>query len=517
MVQVHRSNAFNSLRLGLTLLALFSPTVLSFSWRNEVRASAPLQSLHNRTEAQVPRGSMEQVYAVALNELKELESQPLCHRVAARLLVNNCQLLEGRDEATVHTDSGRQLRDFIDSYAASLAICDLERGSFNIPRECTKFREPALSQLEVRNEAYMHVTTKEIDLCLSALGVSDSAWNTWVSYRHKTFRFCEAARADNGKTSTIHLHQRLTKILSNLTTSIETELHSCLADLDARARLAAERIDRLNPHIDSLHDRLAAVQHYLARDVAQAAAASDTLVRSGAEHAANLEQMLAVLLRTVMDSNADLAAAHSESLSLVTRRASDELGAFVGVVASAAASSLALQNQIELSRHQADALAQRQEKLESNLDRLISASETLASHQAAHSHLLQQASNITSELLDGLESTASAATRIGKSVFDYTATQSNWWPYVVCPTVSLVMGSYGLPPSIVRNLGLVVVGEVFGFVVASFDDIRRTFGELGMCTVVAEDSGEGPDDGEGFGKSVFDGFNGTGMTGAGDI
>lgn len=96
-------------------------------------------------------------------------------------------------------DSGRQLRDFIDSYAASLAICDLERGAFNIPYQCDKFREGALSQLTMRNEAYMHASTKEIDLCLSALAVSDSAWNTWVSYRHKALRFCEAARADNEK------------------------------------------------------------------------------------------------------------------------------------------------------------------------------------------------------------------------------------------------------------------------------------------------------------------------------
>jgi hypothetical protein len=139
------------------------------------------------------------VYAVALNELKELEAQPLCHRVAARLLVNDCQLLDGKDEATVLTDSGRQLRDFIDSYAASLAICDLERGAFNIPYQCVNFREAALSKLTPQNEAYMHVTSREIDSCLSALALSDSAWNTWVSYRHKALRFCEAARVDNEK------------------------------------------------------------------------------------------------------------------------------------------------------------------------------------------------------------------------------------------------------------------------------------------------------------------------------
>lgn len=134
-----------------------------------------------------------------LDELQKLELEPLCHRVAARLLVNNCQLIDGKDEATIHIDSGRQVRDFVESYAASLAICDLERGSFAIPAACAKFREPSLRQIAITNETQLHVSSEEIGLCLSALGVSDAAWNTWISYRHQALRFCEAARADNAK------------------------------------------------------------------------------------------------------------------------------------------------------------------------------------------------------------------------------------------------------------------------------------------------------------------------------
>lgn len=139
------------------------------------------------------------VYTIALNELQDLESEPLCHRIAARLLVGNCQLLDGKDEATILTDSGRQIRDFVDSYAASMAICDLERGRFDIPRACERFREPVLVQLPHSDQAQLHVTAHEIDSCLSGLAAENSAWSTWVSYRHKALRFCEAARADQEK------------------------------------------------------------------------------------------------------------------------------------------------------------------------------------------------------------------------------------------------------------------------------------------------------------------------------
>lgn len=143
-----------------------------------------------------PLVSLPDVYATTLEELRELESAPLCHRNAARLLVNNCQLLDGKDDATVLTDSGQASRDFVDSYAASLAICDLERGSFRIPSSCAKFQEQALARLSVLPQPQLHVSSTEIDRCLEGLAQSDSAWNTWAIYRQKALRFCEAARAD---------------------------------------------------------------------------------------------------------------------------------------------------------------------------------------------------------------------------------------------------------------------------------------------------------------------------------
>lgn len=44
----------------------------------------------------------------------------------------------------------------------------------------------------------------------------------------------------------------------------------------------------------------------------------------------------------------------------------------------------------------------------------------------------------------------------------------NWVPYIVSPVATLLLGSYGLAPSATRNLGLVALGEGFGFLVAHF-------------------------------------------------
>ncbi|KAK1771731.1 hypothetical protein QBC33DRAFT_554898 [Phialemonium atrogriseum] len=469
MAQHLSQGMVRGLALAFGILLLFASPTAAF-WASEKKASP----VGRRSEILNSNSPLPSIYAIALSELQELESEPLCHRVAARLLVSNCQLLDGKDEATVLTDSGRQLRDFIDSYAASLAICDLERGRFSIPSECAKFRESSLSLLSPNYEPTLHVSSKEIDLCLSALGTSDSAWNTWVSYRHKALRFCEAARADNEKARSVQLYQRLTRVIAKLAEGVEAELQKRMADLDNRARRASESMDQLNPQIDQLREGLAKVEEYLSRDMRQAVKESSEAIKDGLGQAEDLHQALAIMLKTILEGNSQVAVAHEQSLELATNRANDEMGGLMAVIAGAVASSATLQNQIEISRLQAAELETRQGAVEEGLNRLIEASEALSTKYNHHSYLLRQAGNITEDILDSLVEAASTASSVNQSLFKASISTS-WWPYIVCPTVALVMGSYGLPPSAFRNLGLIAFGELVGFLVSSFDHIQAEF------------------------------------------
>lgn len=106
------------------------------------------------------------------------------------------------------------------------------------------------------------------------------------------------------------------------------------------------------------------------------------------------------------------------------------------------------------------------------MDRLLAVTQSLATKYEDQTQRLQQASNITNEILDILEDTAEAASSVNES-FLAGASSRSWWPYIVCPTASLVMGSYGLPPSAVRNLALLALGEVAGFMVSSYEQIAE--------------------------------------------
>ncbi|KAI0450963.1 hypothetical protein F5B21DRAFT_488987 [Xylaria acuta] len=457
----------------LICLLIHSHTASALSWRGRTNTasareqSSILESGNSASQLLRVGAQLPTSYEIALNELQELESEPLCHRTAARLLVNNCQLLEGKDEATVLTDSGRKIRDFVDSYAASLAICDLERGRFTIPTECTKFQEPTLSQLPMQNAAHLHVTSTEIDSCLSGLGASDSAWNTWVSYRHKALRFCEAARADNDKAQNIILFQRLTKIMNRLADDVDVKIEHRMNNLNLRTQAVEEKIESLSPLLGKLQHDLEYADKMISHHLLQGIKKSHHQVDSGLKSAEHLERMLQVILQGVLDGHAEAAAIHGQSLQLMSRQASSEIDIIVSSMAAAVVATATLQNEIEASRIRSADLEVKQDNLEQGMQRLIDISDTLASKYDAHTDLLQQAQNITNEILNTLEDTAASAAAVSDGFLGQSSLKS-WWLYIWCPVVSLVMGSYGLPPSMLRNLGLIALGETAGFIISSF-------------------------------------------------
>ncbi|TDZ30323.1 hypothetical protein C8035_v002885 [Colletotrichum spinosum] len=245
----------------------------AWSWGSENKGLDTVHIMNSHVETPSTKAQstpkLPDIYTVVIRELQELESEPLCHRNAARLLVNNCQLIDGKDDATMDIDSGRRIRDFVDSYAASLAICDLERGSFDIPAGCAPFRASSLAKLPDPKQPLLHVSPQQIDFCLKGLAKSTSSWNTWVSYRHKSLRFCEAARAENDKglEDAQHLQQLLTVLMKTV--------------------LAG------NAEIASLHD--SALMKFSERTISQVDVVMDALVSTAASAASLQDQMAKII------------------------------------------------------------------------------------------------------------------------------------------------------------------------------------------------------------------------------
>ncbi|TFB01298.1 hypothetical protein CCMA1212_006633 [Trichoderma ghanense] len=464
---------------------LLSNGALGFSWGGSKGKSKLVHSAELPSSMGDPTSSprfdnsdLPYMYARAFNELQELESEPLCHRTAALLLVNNCQLLDGRDDATILTDSGRAARDFVDSYAASLAICDLERGNFIIPSSCSQFQEAVLARMSPPTKPQLHVTTDEITACLQGLAQSDSAWNTWVSYRHKSLRFCEAARADNEKDQNIRVHQRLASILARLTTQLEEEMEERLRSMNHMFREAGATMDSLKPRMKDLQDAITQLDALFKDQIVQNVQQSADLVTHGLDDARQLQALLATLVKTGQNQNRDLAASHQATLQEVTLRINSEVDVLLAALAAAVASSTSLHRELEVSQSAAAAVAVRQEKIETGLQKLEGLAESLMVQHKVHQERLNNAQQTASDLMDILDSASTSAVSLRSSIYNSFGWGS-WWPYVFCPLASLVVGSYGLPPSATRNIVLISLGEMAGLGVSIVkhygNDIYRTF------------------------------------------
>lgn len=86
---------------------------------------------------------------------------------------------------------------------------------------------------------------------------------------------------------------------------------------------------------------------------------------------------------------------------------------------------------------------------------------------------MNEARNLTNDILSTLEEVAENAAVIEEanrslwSGFGF----GGWMPYIVSPVVTLLLGSYGLAPSAIRNLGLVALGEAVVFSLSNFHRI----------------------------------------------
>lgn len=134
--------------------------------------------------------------------------------------------------------------------------------------------------------------------------------------------------------------------MKNLTEGVEAQLRTQMAQLDLRTQQSINNLDNLTPQIDKLRDGLAMVHDYLATDVGATLRKSSASLHNSQKQAEDLQQLLNILLTGVLDGHSKVAHAHEHALQQVSVRANNDIGALIAVVATAAASTTALQQQI---------------------------------------------------------------------------------------------------------------------------------------------------------------------------
>lgn len=136
----------------------------------------------------------------------------------------------------------------------------------------------------------------------------------------------------------------------------------------------------------------------------------------------------------------------------------------------------------QLSHLEMEAHFWRQHQLSANLERLAATTDNIASTYEDHAQAVIEVKNMTNEVLETLENVSGATAKIKEAdrLRWGSSGLGSWMPYILSPAATLFLGSYGLAPSALRNLGLVALGEVIGLWVTHFDRITRSWTILGL-------------------------------------
>lgn len=133
--------------------------------------------------------------------------------------------------------------------------------------------------------------------------------------------------------------------MARMTHGVEVELQKHMENLELRVQRTSAVIENLEPELDRLRDKLAKVDTYISQDLGSTLKKSGESISNGLNDAANLQQILTVMMQTVLDGTSNVAAAQERSME-VFGKGGDDLDKWAAVVATASASALSLNSQI---------------------------------------------------------------------------------------------------------------------------------------------------------------------------
>ena len=141
------------------------------------------------------------VYSQALTLLDSMKSAPSCNRVAALVLLDSCQSIDGST-----TDAESSLEDVRSIYAAKLAMCEIVSASSMVPSECKPIQAVnADSKRRVQNAEAKGKTKprganflepRHLSQCLQSLESRPQWWTSYSNNRQNAMVMCQAVRAD---------------------------------------------------------------------------------------------------------------------------------------------------------------------------------------------------------------------------------------------------------------------------------------------------------------------------------
>ncbi|RDL37174.1 Uncharacterized protein BP5553_04607 [Venustampulla echinocandica] len=411
----------------------------------------------NFKELLVSKAQKPEFYAKAMLELKRLEDEPLCHRLAAQLLMNTCRNLQDITEQTLEFTTARLQRNHVESFAAALTLCDMEDVGWEVPEQCYALSSTAMQQVVENNEDTLLVPPNQVQVCLTTLSQDHTHWMTWLHRRDSALLFCRAASIDMDKDQLFESQKKLVQIMAEFANNLGDELEHLKMSMKAHTHEADEYFEGFMKHAHRLKSKFQDTMETASREADGIVTSIAFIRQSGID----IERALHSLFQTTVEVNAEMAANQEQSLAVTTTKLENQLETINKMAVVAKAYTDLVEAAMQNLSSRAETLARQQEAMGERSQSLAMALGNATDLFEIHANQLEQASLTVSKIHSSLGNIVSITDFVSKfsKGLNFGGSFGDWAIRVIVPPSSILFGSYGLPPSLTRNALLFLGGE----------------------------------------------------------
>ncbi|KAH7346546.1 hypothetical protein BKA65DRAFT_585543 [Rhexocercosporidium sp. MPI-PUGE-AT-0058] len=401
-------------------------------------------------------------YSEALLRLERLEDQPLCHRIAAQLLMKNCHGLDGIDKQTYQLNSDHTQKHHIEAFTASLTVCEMEEVSFSVPESCLPFSSASIFH-HARQIGYLKVSHEQTIDCKTAIHQNPSNQHIWSNFVTSATVFCRAARSELENDQHILLHKELVQNMAKFSQAVHEDLEMIRKKMADNARAADSYLETALHNVNDWTAKLKHAFQSASKDIEDVDSAMDSIAKKSRTAAHMMNQFV----KSMYESTAEVSAEQEKALTVGTtqvQRQMDIISHQLRTTEDGLAAMVALMNTlapmvVSLGERVGDVETQSQAAQIA----ISNATEALSAHVEQLDQLTGKASTLNEQLghaNENIQSWREALSRNGLI--------PNWTIRAGIPVGMVAVGNFGHALSLVSNVQIGLAGLVIGQIVIIF-------------------------------------------------
>ncbi|OBT54318.1 hypothetical protein VE04_05546 [Pseudogymnoascus sp. 24MN13] len=408
------------------------------------------------------------IISKALKAIEDLNRKQFCHRFAASMLLDNCRTPQSStDPITNKAGEEERREDYLKVFAVSLTVCDIEALQRPVPQQCSPYTQSTLMSIKnSRGSQSIIINHSEMSGCLKAIGADQSAVVSWKFNQQSTAVVCQVARMDIEKDETIALFSTLTRLMADVVDEVQ-KLSEINRDIRQEAEDARSSVHTIKTSVDKLKVGLSDVWDGVSAEATKASNNVKGIFNGMSTYAADVEQMLNRLRKGSLENHAEQAALQQRALDITMDIASEAQAANKDMEALKAM-MVALYSNMATVGNGLVAIQDRQNQVDKQSSQVLSAMMNMTEQlQIAakmgdeHEVLLVRAITAASNLADIVDKSTTTASTWQTWMFGSRGPCGiDWTLLITTPPTVLVLGSYGLAPSLSRNTLLLLIGGV---------------------------------------------------------